>query len=147
MVDVGDIAPDFTLQDQNGNEVTLSGFRGNKNVVMFFYPKDNTPVCTKESCTFRDNYESITSTDAEVLGISGDSNQSHAAFAKKHGLQFPLLSDKGHEIAKRYGAMGMLMPGRITLVVDKTGKIRHITKARFKAQVHINEAKAALEKL
>src|SRR5262245_57703650 len=87
---VGDAAPAFTLNDQHGQSVSLADFRGKKNVVVYFYPKDDTPGCTKESCTFRDQYTAFTDIGAEVLGISGDSTQSHKAFAEKYKLPFPL---------------------------------------------------------
>jgi peroxiredoxin Q/BCP len=90
---VGDKAPAFTLNDQNGNSVSLTDFAGRKNVVVYFYPKDDTPGCTKESCTFRDQYTAFTDIGAEVLGISSDSEQSHRAFAEKYRLPFPLLAD------------------------------------------------------
>lgn len=148
MPKVGDAAPDFTLKDQNGEAVTLSGFRGEKNVVLYFYPKDNTPICTKEACTFRDQHPAFEGVNAVVLGISADDEETHGKFAAKHKLPFSVLSDPGHTIAKQWGAMSFgLMAGRMTFVIDKTGTIRHVTDARFSATKHVDEARAALESI
>ncbi len=146
---VGQPAPDFTLKDQSGASVTLSAFRGEKNVVVYFYPKDNTPICTKEACQFRDEYADFEGVDAVVLGISADDEGRHRAFADKHRLPFKLLSDPDHAVAKLYDAMSTfgLMAGRKTYVIDKEGKIRHVTDARFSASKHVEEARAALAKL
>jgi peroxiredoxin Q/BCP len=97
-VKVGDKAPEFTLPSQMGDNVSLSEFFGKKNVVLYFYPKDETTGCTKEACTFRDNYEELTKLDAEVIGVSGQSVESHISFASHYGLPFILLSDEGNNI-------------------------------------------------
>lgn len=146
---VGDLAPDFTLRDQTGDTVSLNDFRGKKNVVLYFYPKDNTPICTKEACRFRDEYPAFEGVDAEVLGVSADDGDVHQAFAEKHRLPFRVLSDPGHVVAKTYDAMATfgLTAGRVTYVIDKTGTIRHITNARFSAAKHVDEARAALATL
>ncbi|MDQ3373074.1 MAG: peroxiredoxin [Acidobacteriota bacterium] len=123
---VGENAPDFTLQDGGGNDWKLSGQRG-KTVVLLFYPGDNTPVCTKQMCSVRDNWEDYAKTGAEVVGISTDSVDSHKGFAEKHELPLTLLSDVGGKVSKMYDANSWL-PGRsarAVVVVDKTGKISH----------------------
>lgn len=149
MVQVGEEAPDFCLEDQDGRKVRLSDYRDDKNVVLFFYPRDETPVCTKESCGFRDNYATLVDAGAEVLGISGDGRASHKRFQEKHGLPYSLLSDPGRDVAKRYGATSGfgLLPGRATFVIDKGGIVRHVTNAMFDAAVHVKEALEVLKNL
>ncbi|HSG04978.1 MAG TPA: peroxiredoxin, partial [Nitrospiria bacterium] len=100
----GDSAPDFTLPDQGGNPVTLSGQRG-KWVVLYFYPKDDTPGCTKEACSFRDNILALQQLNTVVLGVSVDSVASHKKFSEKYELNFPILADETHEVCKRYGVL------------------------------------------
>ncbi|HEX7482762.1 MAG TPA: peroxiredoxin, partial [Candidatus Bathyarchaeia archaeon] len=102
VVKVGDKAPDFTLPSQMGDDVTLSEFVGKKNIVLYFYPKDESTGCTKEACTFRDNYEELTKLGAEVLGVSGQSVESHKSFASHYGLPFILLSDEGNKVRELY---------------------------------------------
>lgn len=145
----GEPAPDFELVDQRGETVRLSAIRGTANIVLFFYPKDNTPVCTQEACLFRDNYDGMKDADAVVFGISADSPASHRAFADKHQLSYSLLSDPDNEVRSRYGVpktLGML-PGRVTFVIDKGGIVRHVTNAQLSAQRHVDEALAALARL
>ena len=114
-IKVGDIAPGFTLPSQNGSPVSLRDFQG-KAVVLYFYPKDNTPGCTAESCAFRDQYEVFKAAGAEVIGVSGDSPDSHQKFATQHQLPFTLLSDRDNKVRKLYGATAAfgLFPGRVT---------------------------------
>ena len=107
-VNVGDQAPDFTLPSQTGEDVSISQFRGNKNVVLYFYPKDETPGCTREACTFRDSYELFTDLGASVIGVSADSVESHKAFAEHYNLPFTLLSDVENKVRKLYGATSTL---------------------------------------
>jgi peroxiredoxin Q/BCP len=126
----GDKAPDFTAKDQDGNIVSLSDFRG-KNVILYFYPKDNTPTCTAEACNFRDNYQSLLSKGFAVIGVSTDTEKSHKRFEKKFSLPFPLIADPDRKIVEQYGLwaekmlfgrkyMGTL---RTTFVIDPKGKI------------------------
>src|SRR5262249_59892357 len=98
----GDQAPDFVLPDRTGNMVRLSGFKGRKPVVLYFYPKDDTPGCTKESCAFRDSYEAFQEAGAEVIGVSSDSTESHGRFAEKYRLPFTLLSDRRGQARRSY---------------------------------------------
>jgi peroxiredoxin Q/BCP len=145
----GESAPDFSLPDQDGRPVRLSDFRDRKNVVLYFYPKDDTPGCTKESCSFRDQFEAFVDAGAEVLGISSDSEASHQAFARKHRLPFRLLSDRTGEVRRAYrvpATLGLL-PGRVTYVIDKQGVIRHALNSQFAPTRHVSEALAVLERL
>jgi len=146
-VRVGDQAPNFTLPSQSGEFVSLHDLRG-KNVVLYFYPKDNTPGCTAQACAFRDQYEVFTHAGAEVIGVSSDSEESHQQFAAQYHLPFTLLSDVSGKVRKRYGATTMgLLPGRVTYVIDKDGVVRHMFSSAFNAQQHITEAVQALQKV
>ena len=145
-VKVGYKASDFTLPSQMGDNVTLSEFLGKKNIVLYFYPKDETVGCTKEACTFRDNYEELTKLGAEVLGVSGQSVESHKSFATHYGLPFILLSDEDNKVRELYGVpstMGFL-PGRVTYIIDKKGIVRHIFNSQTQAPRHVEEAKKTL---
>jgi peroxiredoxin Q/BCP len=144
--DVGDAAPHFTLPSQSGETVSLGDFFGKKPVVLFFYPKDDTPGCTKEVCAFRDDYEEFEKLGAEVIGISSDSVESHRSFAKKHNLPLALLSDEGGRVRKLYGVPNTfgLFPGRVTYVIDKKGVVRHVFSSQLSAERHIGEALKAL---
>ena len=129
-----------------GDDVTLSEFFSKKNVVLYFYPKDETTGCTKEACTFRDNYEELTNLGAEVIGVSGQSVESHISFASHYGLPFILLSDEGNKVRGLYGvpsSMGII-PGRVTYIIDKKGMVRHIFNSQTQAQKHVEEAKKTL---
>jgi peroxiredoxin Q/BCP len=145
----GDFAPDFILKDQHNSLVRLSDYRGNKNVVLYFYPKDDTPGCTQEAKCFRDNYEVFRGYGAEVIGISSDSTDTHIKFAGKHSLPFILLSDYNGKVRELYGIQKTLfmIPGRVTFVIDKYGVIRHIFSSQFQAARHIEEALDILRKL
>jgi peroxiredoxin Q/BCP len=148
-VNVGDKAPDFTLDSQTGENVTLSDFFGKKNVVLYFYPKDETPGCTREACTFRDSYELFTDLGAEVIGVSADTVESHKAFAEHHNLPFTLLSDLDNNVRKLYGATSTLgfIPGRVTFIIDKKGVIRHVFSSQLQPEKHIEEAKEVLKRI
>ncbi len=143
----GDMAPDFRLKNQKGEEVSLSQFRGKKNVVLYFYPKDDTPGCTKEACTFRDQYEVFLKKGAEVIGVSSDSTDSHSKFAQKYHLPFSLLADEGGNLRKAYGvpkSMGLL-PGRVTYVIDREGVVKKVFSSQLNATKHVDEALEALQ--
>jgi peroxiredoxin Q/BCP len=148
-VTVGDPAPDFTLPDHRGNDVTLSGFFGDRNVVLYFYPRDFSPGCTAQACHFRDNYEDFTDIGAVVIGVSGDSPESHERFIEEHLLPFILLSDGDNEVRKLYGATkGLgLLPGRVTYIIDKKGVLRHVFTSEIDMRKHIDEALRILRKL
>jgi peroxiredoxin Q/BCP len=148
-IQIGDKAPDFTLPSQMGDNVTLSEYLGKKNIVLYFYPKDETPGCTREACTFRDSYEELTNLGAEVLGVSDQSVESHKSFASHHGLPFLLLSDAENKVRRLYGvpsSMG-LIPGRVTYIIDKKGVVRHIFVSQIQAERHVEEAKKTLREL
>jgi len=149
VIKVGDKAPDFTLPSQMGDNVTLSEYFGKKNVVLYFYPKDESPGCTKEACSFRDNYQELTSLGAEVIGISSQSVESHMKFATHHGPPFILLSDKDNIVRELYGVhstMGIIQ-GRVTYVIDKTGIVHSIFTSQIHAERHVEEAKKALKEI
>ena len=119
---IGDSAPDFTLQDQNEQKHTLSDYFGKK-IVVYFYPKDDTPGCKKEACSIRDNYALFEENEIVVFGLSYDSPKSHKKFADKYGLPFTLLSDNEKKVAKLYNSDGFLMPKRNSFLIDTEGKI------------------------
>ncbi len=148
-VAVGDSAPDFTLPDAQGKNVTLSNFQGKSSIVLYFYPKDNTPGCTTEACAFRDNYEVFQTEGAEVIGVSSDSESSHQEFAGKQRLPFILLSDKNGTTRKLYGVPASLglIPGRVTYVIDKKGVVRHIFNSQTNPLKHIEESLTVLRKI
>ena len=144
----GDQAPNFLAKDQDGNVHTLADYHGKK-LVVFFYPKANTPGCTAESCAFRDRYEVFQTAGAEIIGVSGDSNESHQKFASKYNLPFTLLSDKGDQVRKLYGATAAfgLFPGRVTYVIDQQGVIKYVFDSMFNFQGHVEEALKTLQQL
>ncbi|WGV27046.1 peroxiredoxin [Halotia branconii] len=148
-VKVGDTAPDFTLTSQNGSTVSLQDFRGQKAVVLYFYPKDDTPGCTAESCAFRDQYEVFKTAGAEVIGVSGDSHESHQRFAAKYNLPFILLSDKGDQVRKLYGATTAfgLIPSRVTYVIDQQGVVQYVFDSMLNFKGHVEEALKTLQQL
>lgn len=147
MLTVGAYAPEVTLRDEHGADIGISAWRG-KTLVLYFYPKDRTPGCTAQACAFRDAYEAFVAAGATIVGVSGDSAASHAVFAKKHGLQFRLLSDpdgnvrRAFDVGKTFG----VLPGRVTFVIDADGTVRHAFNSAFAATKHVNEAlRVALE--
>ncbi|MBI2341092.1 MAG: peroxiredoxin [Deltaproteobacteria bacterium] len=148
-VKVGDAAPDFTLQNQEGKPVRLKDFLGKKNVVLYFYPKDETPGCTKEACAFRDSYEVFKDQGTEIIGVSSDTASSHQKFAAHHRLPFILVSDEGGKVRKLYGVGSTLglIPGRVTYVIDKKGVVRHVFSSQFNAARHVEEALEILKGL
>ena len=147
-VQVGDLAPDFTLPTQSGALVSLGDFLGKTALVLYFYSKDNTSVCTAEACAFRDSYEVFKALEAEVIRISSDSVESHQQFAREHQLPFILLSDVDGVIRKRYGvptAFGL--PGRVTYIIDGQGIVHHIFFSQFTSEKHVTQALQILQLL
>jgi peroxiredoxin Q/BCP len=143
---VGDKAPEFSATAEDGSTIRLADYLGQKALVLFFYPKDNSPICTKEACSFRDSYEKFGEAGAEVIGLSSDSAESHKGFAKQHQLSFPLISDHDGSLRKLFGvpsALGLL-PGRSTYVIDKEGIVRLIFSAQFASDKHVQQALQAL---
>nr|ABK21333.1 unknown [Picea sitchensis] len=148
-VSKGSVPPSFNLKNQDGRMVNLSKFKG-KPVVLYFYPADETPGCTKEACAFRDSYEKFKRAGAEVIGISGDSPESHKAFAKKYRLPFTLLSDEGNKLRKEWGVPGDFfgsLPGRETYVIDKKGVVQLVYNNQFQPEKHVDETLKMLQSL
>lgn len=146
---VGDKVPNFTAKDAKGNPFESSSVIGKKAVVIYFYPKDDTRVCTEQACTFRDKYEEFTHLGAEVIGVSGDSSTSHQKFAQKHQLPFTLLSDHDKKLRNLFGvptALFGLIPGRVTYVIDQNGIIRLIFD-NLSGKIHIEKALQMLKKI
>ncbi|ONK61135.1 uncharacterized protein A4U43_C08F26600 [Asparagus officinalis] len=148
-VSKGGVPPSFTLKDQDGKNVSLSKFKG-KPVVVYFYPADETPGCTKQACAFRDSYEKFKKAGAEVVGISGDDSSSHKAFAKKYRLPYTLLSDEGNKVRKEWGVPSDLfgtLPGRQTYVLDKKGVVQLVYNNQFQPEKHVDETLKLLQSL
>ena len=152
-LEVGKKAPAFSLPDQDGNRVALSSFKGQP-VVLYFYPKDDTPGCTQEACDFRDAYSALKKAGAVLLGVSPDDAKSHGKFAAKHALPFPLLADTNHRVAEAYGAwaeksmygrayMGIV---RSTFLIDGSGKLEKVWP-KVKVRGHVEEVREALAAL
>jgi len=146
---VGDKAPDFTLPSQSGEPVRLHDRLGERVVVLYFYPKDDTRGCTAEACAFRDSHEIFTDAGAEVIGVSSDSVDKHATFADRHKLPFTLLSDQGGHARRSYGIPAVLgvIPGRVTYVIDREGTVRHVFNSMTHISQHINEALDVVRRL
>jgi len=149
-IKTGSKIPSFALMDQDGKLFDIKELVGWKNFVIYFYPKDDTPGCTKEACSFRDQFEDFRDAGAEVIGISADSVESHKQFAEKHRLKFRLLSDTDNKVRKAFGVpsdfLGLL-PGRVTYIVDKTGTVKHVFNSQLNAAKHVTEALKVLELL
>jgi peroxiredoxin Q/BCP len=145
-VRVGDRAPDFTLADNSGQPVTLSSFRNRSNVILFFYPKDHSLVCSLEAGAFRDSYESFRQVGAEVIGISSDTVDSHCGFSGRLQLPYTLLSDPQGAVRALYGVPNTLgvIPGRVTYLIDKQGFVRHIVSSQFQPAKHVSDTLKAL---
>jgi peroxiredoxin Q/BCP len=148
-IKVGDRAPDFTLPSSGGKKVTLSDLYASKTVVVFFYPKDDTPGCTVEACSFRDRYDAFAEAGAEVVGISSDSIDSHDKFASKHKLPMTLLSDSDGKVRAAFGVKSTLglFPGRATFVIDRKGVVRHVFVSQLRAAAHVGEALGVVKEL
>lgn len=149
-VKVGDLAPNFALFSEKDEAVELQDYIGKKPIVLFFYPKDNTTICTKEACHFRDNFGEFRDIyNAEVIGISSDSTDSHKEFAIANNLPFTLLSDPDDDVRKEYGVPKTLrvVPGRVTYVIDNEGIVRHIFSSQLNYKGHVKEALSALKNL
>jgi thioredoxin-dependent peroxiredoxin len=143
----GEIAPLFTLPDQRGIDFNLADHIGEKNILIYFYPKDETPGCIAESCGFRDKITEFENYDCKVIGISKDSIDSHAKFAQHHNLPFTILSDSENKVRKQYGVEAVvfgMFPGRKTYLINKQGIISHIFDYQIQARKHIVESLKAL---
>jgi len=150
MIGVGDPMPLFELTDQHGNTFSIKELLGKFNLVVYFYPKDDTPGCTREAISFRDHHIDFEAFYAKVIGISSDSHDCHLRFATRHDLPFYLLSDPGNYVRKLFGvppAFLGLLPGRVTYVVDKNGIVRSVIRSSFNPERHIQESLKSLEKI
>lgn len=146
-VQVGARAPDFTATTQDGQTLRLADFLGKQGLVLFFYPKDGTPVCTQEACAFRDSYEQFRERGFEVVGVSSDSAKSHLQFAERYQLAFPLLADTDGALRKLFAVPRTLgiFPGRVTYVIDRAGIIREIYSAQLASAEHVERALRAVK--
>jgi thioredoxin-dependent peroxiredoxin len=142
-IQIGDIIPSFTLKDQNGNDFDISSLLGRKKLVIFFYPQDGSLNCTKEACYFRDLSDVFDEVDAVIIGISGQSVESHKEFAEKNRLTYTILSDNKNIVRKLFGVPTKFfgsIPGRVTYVADKSGKVVFIFDSQTETQRHADEA-------
>jgi peroxiredoxin Q/BCP len=149
-IKVGDLCPVFSLKNQHNDLVSIGEYIGKHVLVIYFYPKDETPGCTKEACSFRDAHQDFEYMNCKVFGISSDSVKSHLDFANKYKLNFDLLADVQSNIRKSFGVPGNLfglIPGRVTYVVDLEGKVAGIFSSLLNAVGHIEEAKKMVENL
>jgi peroxiredoxin Q/BCP len=146
---IGTPAPDFTARLDDGSEFRLSVQRGGKNVVLYFYPKDFSQGCTKQACSFRDSYAALQAYDALIVGVSRDSESSHASFKREHGLSFPLISDADGRLSELYDVKSVLplVRPRVTYVIDKQGVIRSAFRHDLAIGRHLSDTLAALEDL
>ena len=150
MLEVGEKAPDFKATTTRRDRVKLSDLVGKKNLVLFFYPKDNSPGCTREACYFRDTKAEFEKRNAVILGISLDTEASHQKFQEKHDLNFPLIFDEGKEISKMFGVLrlgGLLLLKRVTFVIDRDGIIKKIIRSETDMHTHVDSALEALDNL
>lgn len=149
-IQIGDNCPAFSLPDSQGKQIHVNEYLGQKILVLFFYPKDDTPGCTKEACAFRDAYADFLDLGCEVFGISSDASQSHQAFQQKHQLPYPLLSDTQKKVRQLFGVPGNLfglIPGRVTYVIGLDGKVAGVFNSQTNPLGHIEEAKKVVQRL
>lgn len=152
---VGDQAPSFEVTARQGGQdraLSLSGILAEKNLVLYFYPRDFTAVCTREACGFRDSYAALTSSDTEVVGVSVDDADTHDRFAREHGITFPLVPDPRRELTRRYAATSLVrdvlgVSARITYVIDRSGKIVAVFDSAIRASQHVDGAREAVQRL
>ena len=139
---VGDKVPDFSATAEDGSTIRLADLIGRRSLVLFFYPKDGSPICTKEVCSFRDSYEQFVHAGAEVIGVSSDSTTSHQSFARQHKLPFRLISDTDGSLRKAFGVptTARVLPGRATYVIDAEGVLRLAFSAQFASREHVEQA-------
>ena len=148
-LEVGDKISEFSLSNQEGAVVNMRDYLG-KPIVIFFYPKDDTPGCTREACAFRDDFDKFRNVEASVFGISEDSIDAHKRFQKRYDLPFDLLSDVNNRIRKQFGVRGTffgLIPGRVTYVIDQKGIIRHIYESQLNFEQHVSKAIEILQSI
>ena len=148
----GQPAPDFDVTDSEGRRICLRDLRGKKNVVLYFYPRDFTSICTTESCGFEAMYDELTHADTEIIGVSLDSDISHREFARTHGLRFPLVSDGSKQLTRAYGALSTIRSilgraARLTYVIDKEGLIAGVFEGELSAAPHLRGARECVTRL
>lgn len=149
-MNIGDFCPEFELSDQHGTLFASKAWIEKRKLVIFFYPKDETPGCTKEACSFRDSHEEFLKYDCQVIGISSDSIESHRQFADNHNFRFVLLADTEKKVRKLFNVPGSLfglIPGRVTYIIDLEGKIRGIHNSQLNPVSHIKEALELVKQL
>lgn len=149
-IEVGSKIPTFELNDQYGDQFKIETVLGKKNLVIYFYPKDDSPGCTKEACSFRDQFEVFADADAIIIGISAQSVESHLDFAKKYDLNYTLLSDMSNKVRKLFGvpySLFGLIPGRVTYVINKEGEVAYIFNSQIQAEKHVDEALRILQEM
>jgi peroxiredoxin Q/BCP len=141
-IQIGDRAPELTLTTHDGRRVSLSDFKGRQPLVLFFYPKDNTPICTREACAFRDAYEDFVQAGAAVIGVSGDSDITHRSFAETQRLPYLLAADVDGSLRRAFGVPKTLgiFPGRVTYIIDRDGVVRQVFQSQFSGRKHVEEA-------
>ncbi len=148
MLKAGTVAPDFEGELDDGKRFQLSDSRGEKNIVLYFYPKDFTPGCTREACAFQENYAEVEKFDAVIVGVSADSSESHGAFRERYSLGFPLVADPDKRIIQAYGAQSLLgVTARVTYVIDKGGIIRSVIRHDLAIGKHLPDVLSALAKI
>jgi peroxiredoxin Q/BCP len=148
-IQVGDPAPAVAMTTHDGRQISLSDFKGHQPVVLFFYPKDNTPICTREVCSFRDAYQDFVHTGTVVIGVSGDSDLSHRSFAATQRLPYQLVADVDGSLRRAFGVrkgFGIL-PGRVTYVIDREGIVRQVFRSQFSGKKHVEEALQTIRNL
>lgn len=143
---VGERAPAFTAATHDGSSISLADYLGERGLVLFFYPRDGTPVCTKEACSFRDSYAQFVDAGFQVIGVSSDSAESHRAFADEHRLPFPLIADTDGALRKLFRVPSTLglFPGRVTYVIDREGFIQLVFSAQLASDAHVQQALDAI---
>ena len=143
MLNPGDTIPDIALEGPEGKPVQLRELTGSRALVLYFYPKDDTPGCTVEACSFRDHYQDFTDAGADVVGVSSDGSDSHARFVAKYKLPFKLLTDRDGKAREAFGVKPSflgLLPGRVTFVIDRDAKVRFAFDSQLRASAHVSEA-------
>jgi thioredoxin-dependent peroxiredoxin len=145
----GDRVPDAILQAQDGRQIALADFKGRQSVVLFFYPADDTPICTREACAFRDNYKDFQEAGAVVIGVSGDSQASHSRFAEAHNLDYLLVADVDGSLRRSFGVTRKfgLLPGRVTFVINRDGLVEDVFAYQFSARKHVENALQSVRRL
>jgi peroxiredoxin Q/BCP len=149
-IKIGEKCPDFSLLDQNGELITIKNIIGEKNIVIYFYPKDNTWGCTKQACSFRDSFQDFVDLGCEVIGISTDSVASHKLFSTKYNLNFKILSDVDDEVRAKFGvpkSLFGLIKGRVTYIIDKKGDVVWKFNSQLNSEAHISKAIEVLKAL